>query len=77
MSGARFLASWHLRAWRERKQTQLKRGRSYKKDYNARVEQKDWTHVRKLLGGDGYDSAEAVEALNDLYRHPPEAGTCG
>ena len=45
------------------------RGRPYKKDDNAHVEQKNWTHVRKLLGWDRYDSLEAQTALNDLYRH--------
>ena len=25
--------------------------------------------MRKLLGWDRYDSPEAVEAINDLYRH--------
>ena len=34
------------------------------------MEQKNWTHVRKLLGWDRYDSPEAVEAINDLNRHP-------
>jgi hypothetical protein len=33
------------------------------------VEQKNWTHVRKLLGWERYDSEAAVEAINDLYRH--------
>jgi hypothetical protein len=32
------------------------------------VEQKNWTHVRKLLGWERYDSEAAVEAINDLYR---------
>jgi len=45
------------------------RGRPYKKDDNAHVEQKNWTHVRKLLGWDRYDSPQAVAAINDLYRH--------
>ncbi len=38
------------------------------KDDNARIEQKAWTHVRNLLGWDRYDSLEALEATNDLYR---------
>ena len=29
---------------------QFTRGRPYKKDDNAHIEQKNWTHVRKLLG---------------------------
>ena len=43
--------------------------RPYKKDDNAYIEQKNWTHVRKLMGWDRYDTAEAVEAMNDLYRN--------
>lgn len=45
------------------------RGRPYKKDDNAHIEQKNWTHVRKLIGWDRYDRPEAVAALNDLYAH--------
>jgi hypothetical protein len=43
------------------------RSRPYKKDDNAHIEQKNWTHVRKLVGWDRYDTPEAVSALNDLY----------
>ena len=46
---------------------QFTRSRSYKKDDNAHVEQKNWPHVRKLVGWDRYDSAEALQALNALY----------
>jgi hypothetical protein len=45
------------------------RGRPYKKDDNAHIEQKNWTHVRKLVGWDRYETPEAVAALNDLYRN--------
>jgi hypothetical protein len=47
---------------------QFTRSRPYKKDDNAHVEQKNWTHVRKLLGWDRYDTLEALKAINDLYR---------
>jgi len=67
-NGSEFI-NWHLKAWCEQKQIQLTRGRPYKKDDNAHVEQKNWTHVRKLLGWERYDSARAVEAMNDLYGH--------
>src|SRR5487761_902891 len=66
--GSEFI-NWHLKAWCESKHIQLTRGRPYKKDDNAHVEQKNWTHVRKLLGWDRYDSPEAVEMINDLYRN--------
>jgi hypothetical protein len=46
---------------------QFTRSRPYKKDDNAHVEQKNWTHVRKLVGWERYDSREALAALNALY----------
>jgi hypothetical protein len=46
---------------------QFTRSRPYKKDDNAHVEQKNWTHVRKLLGWERYDTHEALNAINDLY----------
>ena len=67
-NGSEFI-NWNLRAWCQGKNVQLTRGRPYKKDDNAHVEQKNWTHVRKLLGWDRYDSVAVVEAINDLYRH--------
>ncbi|MHB8732267.1 MAG: integrase [bacterium] len=51
------------------RQIHFTRGRPYKKDDNAHVEQKNWTHVRKLVGWDRYDSLEAQAAINDLYRN--------
>src|SRR2546428_3261720 len=66
-NGSEFI-NWHLQAWCQRKQIQLTRGRPYKKDDNAHIEQKNWTHVRKLLGWERYDTQNAVEAMNDLYR---------
>lgn len=47
---------------------QFTRGRPYKKDDNAHIEQKNWTHVRKLLGWERYASTEALETINRLYR---------
>jgi hypothetical protein len=45
------------------------RSRPYKKDDQAHIEQKNWTHVRKLIGWDRYDTQQAVDAMNDLYRN--------
>lgn len=47
---------------------QFTRSRPYKKDDNAHVEQKNWTHVRKLLGWDRYDTLEALNMINELYQ---------
>ena len=38
-------------------------------DDNAHIEQKNWTHVRKLLGYVRYDRPAAVVAIHALYRH--------
>jgi len=46
---------------------QFTRSRPYKKDDNAHVEQKNWTHVRKLVGWERYDTPAALTALNALY----------
>lgn len=48
-------------------QVQFTRSRPYKKDDNAHVEQKTWTHVRKLVGWERYDTEAALTALNALY----------
>ena len=66
-NGSEFI-NWHVKRWCDQRKIQLTRGRPYKKDDNAHVEQKNWTHVRKLLGWDRYDSQAAVDAINDLYR---------
>lgn len=66
-NGGEFI-NWHLKRWCDAQQIQLTRGRPYKKDDNAHIEQKNWTHVRKLLGWEGYDTPAAVEAIHGLHR---------
>jgi hypothetical protein len=66
-NGSEFI-NWHLKRWCDQQQIQFTRGRPYKKDDNAHIEQKNWTHVRKLLGWERYDSRAAVEAINEVYR---------
>lgn len=46
----------------------LTRSRPYKKNDNAHVEQKNWTHVRQLLGYDRLGDAGLVSEINALYR---------
>ncbi len=66
-NGSEFIND-HLYRYCLKHNIQFTRSRPYKKDDNAHIEQKNWTHVRKLLGWDRYDSHEALEALNALYR---------
>jgi hypothetical protein len=67
-NGSEFI-NHHLVRYCRDQQIQFTRGRPYKKDDNAHIEQKNWTHVRKLIGWDCYDNHAAVQLLNDLYRH--------
>ncbi len=45
----------------------LTRSRPYRKNDQARVEQKNWTHVRQLLGYQRLDRLELVPLVNALY----------
>jgi transposase InsO family protein len=66
-NGSEFI-NHHLYRYCKKHGIQFTRGRPYKKDDNAHIEQKNWTHVRKLLGWDRYDTPEALAAINALYR---------
>jgi hypothetical protein len=66
-NGSEFI-NYHLKAFCDERKIQFTRGRPYKKDDNAHIEQKNWTHVRKILGYLRYDSPTALEAINDLYQ---------
>ena len=59
----------HLYRYCQAQAIQFTRGRPYKKDDNAHIEQKNWTHVRTLLGYVRYDTPAALAAINDLYTH--------
>jgi transposase InsO family protein len=67
-NGSEFI-NYHLKTFCDHNQIQFTRGRPYKKDDNAHIEQKNWTHVRKIFGYERYDSQQALEAMNDLYRN--------
>lgn len=45
------------------------RRRPYKKNDNAHVEQKNFTHVRQIFGYDRIDQKELLELMNDIYEH--------
>ena len=65
-NGSEFINA-HLYGYCRSRAIQFTRGRPYKKDDNAHIEQKNWTHVRRLLGYARYDSQRALQAINDLY----------
>jgi hypothetical protein len=67
-NGSEFI-NYHLKTFCDQNQIQFTRGRPYKKDDNAHIEQKNWTHVRKIFGYQRYDSEPALQAMNDLYQN--------
>jgi hypothetical protein len=65
-NGSEFL-NHHLVRYCQHQHIQFTRSRPYKKDDSAHIEQKNWTHVRRLWGWDRYDTPQQVRAMNDLY----------
>ncbi len=71
-NGSEFLNYHLIRKFAERpqeKSIQFTRSRPYKKNDNAHVEQKNWTHVRQLFGYYRFDKERLVAMMNDLYRN--------
>lgn len=68
-NGSEFL-NHHL--WRyfscRKRPVQFTRSRPYHKNDNAHVEQKNWTHVRQLMGYERIDKQEAIALMNDVYQ---------
>jgi hypothetical protein len=68
-NGSEFLNHHFWRYFARRKEpVQFTRSRPYHKNDNAHVEQKNWTHVRCLLGYDRLENPELLEPINALYR---------
>lgn len=65
-NGTEFINA-HLFRYCERRRIAFTRGRPYAKQDNAHVEQKNWTHVRRVMGYSRYDTREALRAMNELY----------
>jgi hypothetical protein len=65
-NGSEFLNA-HLLRWCTTEAVTFARSRPYWKDDQAHVEQKNWSIVRRLLGYDRYESAEALAALQAVY----------
>lgn len=67
-NGGEFL-NYHLfRHFTQRKDpVQFTRSRAYRKNDNAHIEQKNWTHVRQWLGYHRFDNPGVVPLLNELY----------
>jgi hypothetical protein len=68
-NGGEFL-NWHLVDYFGKRPAPVgfTRSRAYRKNDNARVEQKNWTHVRQLVGYGRLEGAQTATLLDDLYR---------
>ena len=52
----------------KKRPVQYTRSREYKKNDNAHIEEKNWTHVRQFIGYQRFDNIRTVSMLNDLYQ---------
>ena len=70
-NGSEFLNHHLVRYFTDRPKdpVMFTRSRPFQKNDNAFVEQKNWTHVRQLLGYDRFDRPEQVGLTNDLYKN--------
>lgn len=66
--GTNFICD-HLFRYVNNTNLRFSRSRPYKKNDNCLVEQKNYTHVRRLVGYLRYDTIEEKNILNDLYRN--------
>ncbi len=68
-NGGEFL-NHHVLSWLQKRPRPvfMTRSRPYKKDDNAHVEQKNWTHIRQCFGYERHDNPEVVERINELVK---------
>lgn len=66
-NGGEFL-NYHVMRWLQQRPRPvfMTRSRPYKKDDNAHVEQKNWTHIRQCFGYERHDNPEVVPLINTL-----------
>jgi len=68
-NGGEFL-NYHVLRWLQKRSRPvfMTRSRPNKKDDNAHVEQKNWTHIRQCFGYERHDNPEVVELINALVK---------
>ena len=68
-NGGEFL-NYHVLRWLQKRARPvfMTRSRPFKKDDNAHVEQKNWTHVRQNFGYERHDNPEVVGPINALAK---------
>lgn len=68
-NGGEFL-NYHVMNWLQKRPRPvfMTRSRPWKKDDNAHVEQKNWTHIRQCFGYERHDNPEVMEPINALVK---------
>jgi hypothetical protein len=68
-NGGEFI-NHHVLKWLQKRPQPvfMTRSRPFKKDDNAHVEQKNWTHVRQCFGYERHDNPELVAPMNALVK---------
>ncbi len=68
-NGGEFL-NHHVLSWLQKRKRPvfMTRSRPYKKDDNAHVEQKNWTHIRQCFGYERHDNPAVVDPINALVK---------
>lgn len=59
----------YLYTYTQKNNIDFSRSRPYKKNDNCFIEQKNWTHVRKMFGYYRYDTIEEINLINNIYRN--------
>lgn len=67
-NGSEFI-NWQLFRYCLEREIDFTRGRPYAKNDNAHIEQKNWTHVRKVFGYKRRETENELQLINDLYRN--------
>jgi hypothetical protein len=70
-SGSEFINEelWSFFTAHREKPIEFVRRRPYKKNDNAHVEQKNWTHVRQIFGYERFDQQFLQGLMNEIYKY--------
>lgn len=67
-NGTEFLNNNLYQYFSSQKDIAFTRSRPYKKNDNAHVEQKNWTHVREVFGYERFETEQELEIMNVVYK---------
>jgi len=59
----------HLLNYCQQKKIRFSRSRPNRKNDNCYIEQKNWTHIKKVFGYLRYDTDQQLDMINDLYEN--------